>query len=359
GGDPGIGKSTLASQVAGADNQFGLTLYVSGEESSTQVKGRSERLKLNLDKILFTPETNVEIIAQEVIKLQPSLLIVDSIQTIFTEQLSSAPGSVGQIRESAAILLNVAKSMLIPVILIGHVTKEGAIAGPRVLEHMVDVVLYFEGEQGSPFRIVRSVKNRFGSSLELGLFEMKADGLISIENPSSMLLAERALNIPGSVVSATIAGFRPLLVEIQALVAPSFYPSPKRTGVGIDLNRLSIIIAIIEKRAGIHIGQEDIFVNAVGGVKVEEPAIDLAIAVAIVSGFRNIPIDNQTVVFGELGLGAEVRAAPRLDARLNEAKRLGFKRALVPKKFLDGKELSDSFKLEPIETLAQALEILF
>ncbi len=357
GGDPGVGKSTLALQMASAVAKQTSTLYVSGEESPAQIKMRAERLDALTDRITILPETRIERIADVIRQKRPGLVIVDSIQTVYTEEISSAPGAVGQVRESASHLMRLAKSSGTSILLIGHVTKEGAIAGPRVLEHMVDTVLYFEGEKGSPFRILRAVKNRFGSANELGVFEMKGEGLLPVENPSEIFLSDKPGGVSGSVVTACMAGVRPLLVEIQALVAGSHYAAPRRTTVGVDANRVAILLAIIEKRCGLHLMGEDVFVNAAGGVRVDEPAIDLAMAAAIVSSFRNIPVDHATVAIGEVGLSGEVRPAPLLEARLNEAAKLGYARAVAPKTRTK-LAVPAGFVVEQVATVAEALDIL-
>ena len=357
GGDPGVGKSTLALQVAGAIAKTGPALYVSGEESPNQIRMRAERLDAISDTLFVLPETQVEKIAEKITAVAPSIVIVDSIQTIWTSELPSAPGTVGQIREAAGRLLTLCKQTHIPIMLIGHVTKDGAIAGPRLLEHMVDTVLYFEGEKESPYRILRVVKNRFGSTNEIGVFEMRAEGLVEIDNPSEIFLSEKTGDISGSVVTACVNGTRPLLVEIQALVCSTHYPSPRRATVGVDSNRVSILMAIIEKRAGYHLMGEDVFVNVAGGVRIDEPATDLGIVAAVVSSFRDLPIDSRTIVMGEVGLGGEIRSAPQLDTRLNEAVRLGFTKAVIPKTKTPI-AAPDGITIEPVSTIAEAIDIL-
>jgi DNA repair protein RadA/Sms len=331
GGDPGIGKSTIILQaIAMIAARTGSVLYVSGEESPEQIKLRAERLSIDSDKILLLSETVVEQIISTSSKLKPAALVVDSIQTVYTEEMTSSPGSVGQIRESAANLMFYAKRSGTPVFLIGHVTKEGAIAGPRVLEHLVDTVLYFEGDRGHPFRILRTVKNRFGSTNEIGVFEMTDGGLKEINNPSELFLSERPLNTSGSTVLASIEGTRPMLVELQALVSSTTFSAPRRTSMGIDFNRLNLLIAVLEKKGGIHLGGMDVFINVVGGLKINEPAADLAIIAALTSSFRERPVDQQTFVFGEVGLSGEVRAVAQGESRIKEAAKVGFKRAIVP-----------------------------
>lgn len=357
GGDPGIGKSTLLLQAVAKivksqeidaprlthNALLKTVLYVSGEESPEQIKLRAERLSINSDNIMLLPETLVENVIRTAEDLKPSAVVVDSIQTIYTEELTSAPGSVGQIRESAAKLMFFAKRSEIPVFLIGHVTKEGAIAGPRVLEHLVDTVLYFEGDRGHPYRILRTIKNRFGSTNEIGVFEMTDEGLIEITNPSELFMSERPLDTSGSTVIATMEGTRPLLVELQALVSPTTFGMPRRTSMGVDFNRVNLLIAVLEKKAGIHLGGMDVFINIVGGLKILEPAADIGIISAIVSSFREVSIDSKTVVFGEIGLSGEVRAVAQGDARLKEAAKVGFKKAIIPKN--NAERLKDNFGL--------------
>ncbi len=357
GGDPGIGKSTIMLQVAGAVSNVGPVLYVSGEESPGQIRMRGQRLNAMNDSLLILSETDVGLIEDQIKKIKPVLVVVDSIQTIYTDELPSAPGTVGQVREASGRLLAVAKRTGIPVFLIGHVTKEGAIAGPRLLEHMVDTVLYFEGEKGNPYRILRSVKNRFGSTNEIGVFEMKESGLEEVTNPSELFLADRPGDVPGSVVTACVNGTRPLLVEIQALVATTHYPSPRRTSVGFDPNRVAILMAIIEKRGGYHLIGEDVFVNVAGGVRIDETATDLAVVCAVVSSFTDKPIDCKTIIMGEVGLGGEVRPVGQVEARINEAAKLGFTRAIIPKTSTSPKTPS-SISIESVRTVSEALEYL-
>ena len=347
GGDPGIGKSTLLLQAASKiSEKMGTVLYVSGEESPEQIKLRAERLSIDSEKIVLYPETVVENIIRTAHDLKPYSMIIDSIQTIYTEELTSAPGSVGQIRESAGKLMFFAKRAKIPVFLIGHVTKEGAIAGPRVLEHIVDTVLYFEGDRGHPYRILRTVKNRFGSTNEIGVFEMSDKGLNEIDNPSELFLSERPLDVSGSTVIATIEGTRPLLVEIQALVSPTTFGIPRRASMGVDFNRVNLLLAVLEKKAGIHFGGMDVFVNVVGGMKVVEPAADLGIIAAAVSSFLEIPIKPKKFLFGEVGLSGEVRAVAQGEGRLREAAKIGFKEAIIPRGNAD--RLNNTFGLSII-----------
>lgn len=342
GGDPGIGKSTLLLQAVShmtdrslkvsdaSDRKHQVVLYVSGEESPEQIKLRAERLSINSPDIVLFPETVIENIIDTSQKLKPSLVVIDSIQTVYTEELTSAPGSVSQIRESASKLMIYAKKTATPLFLIGHVTKEGAIAGPRVLEHLVDTVLYFEGDRGHSYRIIRTVKNRFGSTNEIGVFSMTDSGLSEIDNPSELFLSERPLGVSGSTVIASIEGTRPLLVEIQALVSPTTFGIPRRTSLGVDFNRVNLLIAVLEKKAGIQLGGMDVFVNIVGGLRINEPAADLGIIASLVSSFREIPIDPDTFFFGEAGLAGEVRAVNMAEQRLKEAAKIGFKKAIIP-----------------------------
>jgi len=331
GGDPGIGKSTLLLQaISGLSKKYGGVLYVSGEESPEQIKLRAERLSIHSNEIILLSETSLENIIVTVSKLSSKLIVVDSIQTVYTGELLSAPGSVSQVRECAAKLMIFAKRSNIPVFLVGHVTKEGTIAGPRVLEHIVDTVLYFEGNSGHSYRILRTVKNRFGSTNEIGVFEMSDSGLIEVENPSELFLHERPLNVSGSTAVSSLEGTRPLMVEIQSLVSQSTFGVPRRTTIGVDFNRVNLLVAVLEKRAGLHLGGMDIFVNVVGGLKIMEPAVDLGIISAIASSLRDIPIGPKTFVFGEVGLSGEVRAVTQAELRIKEASKLGFKRAVIP-----------------------------
>ncbi|MDX9872296.1 MAG: DNA repair protein RadA [Clostridia bacterium] len=330
-GDPGIGKSTLALQAAAnVAAQAKEVLYISGEESAQQIKLRADRMNLSANKVLVWSETDLEAIEEEIRSLRPALVVVDSIQTVCTKELESAPGSVGQIREGTARLVSLAKEFHIPVIIVGHVTKEGSIAGPRVLEHMVDTVLYFEGERFYQYRILRAIKNRFGSTFEIGVFEMKNEGLAEIINPSLFFLAERPNIAPGSVVAACMEGSRPLLVEIQALVSQSAFGQPRRMTTGIEYNRANLILAVLEKRVGLNFSSQDVYLNIVGGVKIQEPALDLAIALSAASSLKNKPAPTGLVAMGEIGLTGEVRGVSHLSKRLQEAKKLGFTICLVP-----------------------------
>ncbi|MBX3668924.1 MAG: DNA repair protein RadA [Rhodocyclaceae bacterium] len=332
GGDPGIGKSTLLLQaLCRLAAQDTVCLYVSGEESGEQVALRARRLQLDPGNLQLLPEINLEKIIEVIAAVAPRVVVIDSIQTLYSAELASAPGSVSQVRECAAQLTRVAKQGGPTVIFVGHVTKEGTLAGPRVLEHMVDTVLYFEGETGSSFRLIRAVKNRYGAVNELGVFAMTERGLKAVSNPSALFLSQHAQPVPGSCIAVTQEGTRPLLVEIQALVDSASMPTPRRLCVGLDTNRLAMLLAVLHRHGGVMCGDQDVFLNAVGGVRIGEPAADLAVLLAIVSSLKNRPLDAKLVVFGEIGLAGEVRPAPRGQERLREAARLGFTRALIPR----------------------------
>ena len=331
GGDPGIGKSTLILQMLSALAAKDLmVLYVTGEESAEQIRMRADRLAIDQEQIYVATENCVEAIVAMATELKPALLAVDSIQTLYSEEVAAAPGGVTQVRESAARLLALAKGSGLPVILIGHVTKDGAIAGPRVLEHMVDTVLYFEGDRGQVFRILRTVKNRFGSTNEIGVFEMKDSGLTEVANPSALFLAERPVNVPGSVVLPSIEGTRPILVEVQALVSPTSLGTARRTAIGADPQRLALLTAVLEKKLGVSLFNHDIFLNIAGGIRIVEPALDLGVVVALLSSLHEKPISPHTVVCGEVGLAGEIRAVGQMEQRLREAERLGFRTLLLP-----------------------------
>jgi DNA repair protein RadA/Sms len=346
GGDPGIGKSTMLLQAIAGLSRYGQVLYVSGEESPEQIKIRAERLSVNSDDIILLSETSLRSILDAAMKLAPKAIVIDSIQTVYTEEILSAPGSVSQVRECAAKLMLFAKKSDIPVFLVGHVTKEGAIAGPRVLEHIVDTVLYFEGDRGHAYRILRTVKNRFGSTNEIGVFEMSDSGLREIENPSELFLLERPLYVSGSTVVAALEGTRPLMVEIQSLVSQTNFGMPRRTTIGVDFNRVNLLVAVLEKRVGLHLGGMDIFVNVVGGLRIIEPAVDLGIISTIASSLRDIFIDPKTFVFGEIGLSGEIRAIAQAEIRIKEASKIGFKKAVMPLGNAD--KIKGSFGLEII-----------
>ncbi|HEY8347985.1 MAG TPA: DNA repair protein RadA [Symbiobacteriaceae bacterium] len=357
GGDPGIGKSTLLLQLAAAvARNYGTVLYVSGEESARQVRLRADRLGTLSDRLLVLGETNILSIERQALSLSPRLLIVDSIQTVYNPDLPSAPGSVTQVRECAALLLRLAKSTGIAVFIVGHVTKEGSLAGPRVLEHIVDTVLYFEGERHASFRVLRAVKNRFGSTNEVGLFEMRDVGLVEVPNPSELFLSQRPRDVAGSVVVPSLEGTRPLLVEVQALVSASTFVSPRRTAEGIDLNRLQLLIAVLEKRVGLLLGNHDAYVKVAGGVRVTEPAVDLGLAVALASSFRDQPADARAVIFGEVGLAGEVRAVSRADQRIREAEKMGFTRVILPRANLKNLGIRTAVELVGVETVMEGLE---
>jgi len=360
GGDPGIGKSTLLLQVMHRLASNGKkVLYVSGEESLQQTKMRAERLGVSSDQLFVVSETSLEKILQDIQKLSPSTVVIDSIQTVYSSELTTPPGSIGQVREASSRLLYLAKHLSIPVFLIGHVTKEGFIAGPKVLEHMVDTVLYIEGEANHSFRILRAVKNRFGSTNEIGVFEMKDSGLVEVLSPSEFFLSERTLPASGSVVVPSLEGSRPILVELQSLVVATNFGIPRRTAQGIDANRISLLVAVMEKRLGFHLFSHDIFVNIVGGIRIEEPGADLGVIAAIASSFRDKLIDPETVVFGEVGLGGEVRGISQSEVRVKEAARLGFKRCLLPKQNQEKIKGMKGIELIGVRTVQEAMGILF
>ena len=346
GGEPGIGKSTLILQLCNTIKGEGKVLYVSGEESAEQVKIRADRLNINNDDILFLGETNIDNIQESIISINPKLVIIDSIQTMYSEEITSAAGTVSQVREITARIMRMCKENGITTIIIGHVTKDGNIAGPRVLEHMVDTVLYLEGERYFSYRILRSVKNRFGSTNEVGMFEMKNEGMVEITNPSSILISDRNDNPAGSIIVASMEGTRPLLVELQALTTPSIYGIPKRTANGIDYNRLAVLIAVIEKRAGMALGGQDVYLNVVSGIRIAEPAIDLGIVLSCISSYKNISIKQEIVAIGEVGLTGEVRAVNMIEKRIKEAEKLGFKKCIIPES--NKKLLKDKFNLDII-----------
>ncbi len=357
GGDPGVGKSTILTQVAGnMARHHGTTLYISGEESAEQIKMRAARLDAESPHLLLASETDVAQIASYVQQIRPHYLIVDSIQTMQVPEIDSAPGTVSQVRASCAALAALAKGMKVPIFLVGHVTKDGSIAGPRVLEHMVDTVLYFEGDRHLTYRILRAVKNRFGSTDELGIFAMREEGLISVENPSEVFLAERAAHGPGSTVTATIEGTRPLLVEIQALVAPAFAGAARRTTNGVDRDRVAMILAVLEKRVGLRLSDKDVYVNVAGGVEIDEPAADLAIALAVASSLTDLPVEQGAIFLGEIGLSGEVRGCSQMEKRLKEAARLGFTSAILPEKNVGRETKNVDLKANGVETLKAAFQ---
>jgi DNA repair protein RadA/Sms len=360
GGDPGIGKSTLMLQAMHGFAVSGRkVLYVSGEESIKQIRIRSQRLSAASPDLLVVSEIDIDEILNMVANIKPDVLVVDSIQTMFNAELTSAPGSVSQVRESTVQLMLVAKKTGIPIFLVGHVTKDGAIAGPRMLEHMVDTVLYFEGDGGHVFRILRAVKNRFGSTNEIGVFEMNDNGLDEVLNPSAVFLSERAASAPGSVVTSSMEGTRPILVELQALVSSASFGTPRRTILGLDRNRVSLLLAVMEKKLGMQLMGHDVFMNVAGGVRVSEPAVDMAIVCAVASSFLDRPIADGTVVLGELGLTGEVRAIGQLEPRLAEAKKMGFTRCLLPESNLKRLKGKSGIELIGVRNVSRAMESIF
>lgn len=359
GGDPGIGKSTLLLQVSTQLASRGRVLYVSGEESAQQIKLRAERLgDIDTDFYLYA-ETNMQSIRNEVERLQPDFLIVDSIQTIMTPEIQSTQGSVSQVREVTGELMQLAKTNDIATFIVGHVTKEGQLAGPRMLEHMVDTVLYFEGERQNTFRILRAVKNRFGSTNEIGIFEMQGSGLVEVTNPSEVFLEERLEGSTGSAIVCALEGTRPILVEIQALTTPTMFGNAKRTTSGLDFNRVSLIMAVLEKRAGFLLQQQDAYLKSAGGVKLDEPAIDLAVAVAIASSYKEEPTDARECFIGEIGLTGEIRRVTRMEQRLNEASKLGFQKVYAPKNSLAGVDIPENLQVIGVTTLSECVKKVF
>jgi len=358
GGDPGIGKSTLMLQMAMEMSNQKRVLYVSGEESERQIKMRAVRLngKRELPKnLLLVTETNLEVILNHINETKPELLIIDSIQTVYLSELDSSAGSVSQVRECSSQLRELAKTSGISVFVIGHVTKEGAIAGPRVLEHIVDTVLYLEGDRFQAYRLLRSVKNRFGATAEVGVFEMREGGLVEVTNPSEAFLAERMINAAGSSIAVTMEGTRPILVEVQGLTSPTQFGNARRTANGVDFNRLLLISAVLTRRAGFKLGEQDIFVNVVGGLQIDEPAADLAIAVAIASSWKDVPVKADAVLIGEIGLAGELRMPSQMPARLKEASKLGFKTAIVPKAIRKGEGYPKGIEIIEVRSLHEAL----
>ncbi|HEY4644226.1 MAG TPA: DNA repair protein RadA [Bacteroidota bacterium] len=358
GGDPGIGKSTLMMQMVSRFSG-GVSLYVTGEESVKQIKLRSDRLKFtSTEKVLLLAETNIELVQTVIDREKPDLVIIDSIQTMYRPELESAPGSVSQVRETTAMFMRTAKTIGIPIFVVGHVTKEGVIAGPKVVEHMVDTVLQFEGERHHAFRILRAVKNRFGSTNEIGIFEMRETGLEEIKNPSEVFLSERSYGSSGSTVVASMEGTRPILVEVQALVTQTNYGVPQRNSTGIDYRRLSLLLAVLEKRVGLQLGSCDVFVNIAGGVHIDEPAVDLGIATSIASSLRDIPVDSLSVAVGEIGLAGEIRTVGQIEKRVLEARKLGFQRIIVPKNNVKGLKVNNGISVVGVDRIEQAMEEL-
>lgn len=361
GGDPGIGKSTLLLQMCQSIKGDSRILYISGEESIKQIKLRADRLGVNNSDLLMVSETDFNAIEKAILTIKPGLVIIDSIQTMFNNELTSAPGSVSQVRDVTAGLMRIAKGSGISIMIVGHVTKEGSIAGPRVLEHMVDTVLYFEGDRHLSYRVLRAVKNRFGSTNELGIFEMRDSGLAEIENPSMTMLSGRPESVPGSVVVASVEGTRPMLVEIQALVCATSFGVPRRMATGVDYNRITLLMAVLEKRVGMQLYNYDAYVNVVGGIRIDEPACDLGIICSIASSFRNEALDSSTVLIGEVGLTGEVRAVSQIDKRIMEARRIGFKNCIVPSgnmKMINQLRGIDGINVKAVENVQQALELL-
>lgn len=346
GGEPGIGKSTLILQICDKIKGEGKVLYVSGEESAEQIKIRADRLGIRNNDILFLGETDIGLIQEAILKTNPKLVIIDSIQTMYSDEITSAPGSVSQVREITSKIMRICKENAITTIIIGHVTKDGNIAGPRVLEHMVDTVLYLEGERYFSYRILRGVKNRFGSTNEIGMFEMQDKGMVEITNPSSILISEREENPAGSIIIATMEGTRPLLIEIQSLTSTSVFGLPRRTANGMDYNRLTLLVAVLEKKVGLSLGNQDVYINVVGGIKVNEPAIDLGVVLSTASSYKNIPIPKGTVAIGEVGLTGEIRSVNLIEKRIKEAEKLGFKTCIIPES--NKKLLKEDYKLDII-----------
>lgn len=356
GGDPGIGKSTLLLQVsAQLADTAGSVLYISGEESVKQTKLRADRLGINSQLLHVLSETDMEYISSAIQEMKPAFVVVDSIQTVYQSDITSAPGSVSQVRECTAELMKIAKTNGIPIFIVGHVTKEGAIAGPRLLEHMVDTVLYFEGERHHTFRILRAVKNRFGSTNEMGIFEMREEGLTEVLNPSEIFLEERSAGASGSSIVASMEGTRPILVEIQALISPTSFGNPRRMATGIDHNRVSLLMAVLEKRVGLLLQNQDAYLKVAGGVKLDEPAIDLAVAVSIASSFRDTPPNPADCFIGEVGLTGEVRRVSRIEQRVKEAAKLGFKRMVIPEANVDGWTKPKGIEVVGVANVAEAL----
>ncbi len=360
GGDPGIGKSTLMLQALyGLAENGRKVLYVSGEESVRQMRMRSQRLSTISSGLMVVSENDMESILLMAESVQPDVMVIDSIQTMYSPELTSAPGSVTQVRESAMQLMLMAKKTGTPIFLVGHVTKDGAIAGPRLLEHMVDTVLYFEGDRNHVFRILRAVKNRFGSTNEIGVFEMNETGLNEVANPSALFLSERPENAPGSVVTASMEGTRPILVELQALASSTSFGNPRRTILGIDQNRVALLVAVMEKKLGLHLMGHDIFINVAGGIKIDEPAVDMGIVSAIASSFLDRPIHKGTLIFGEVGLTGEIRGIGHVEIRVAEAKKMGFDRCLVPQSNLKRMTKIKGIELIGVKTVSEAIENLF
>lgn len=359
GGDPGIGKSTLLLQVCRNLSAQGLpVLYVSGEESLQQIKIRAERIGTFTDHLQLLCETNLELIREVVERQKPQIVVIDSVQTMYNESVGSAPGSVSQVREATSVLMQIAKGMDISIFIVGHVTKEGVVAGPRVLEHMVDTVLYFEGDRHESYRILRGVKNRFGSTNEIGVFEMRTEGLAEVENPSEYMLSGKPADASGSVVACSVEGTRPILLEIQALICHSYFNNPRRTATGTDFNRVNLLLAVLEKRLGMQLSDCDAYVNIAGGIRMNEPAIDLGIVLAIISSKLDLTIDEKTICFGEVGLSGEVRGVTMAEQRVAEAAKLGFKRCILPSVCLGAAKSVKGIELVGVSNVKEALEAI-
>ena len=358
GGDPGIGKSTLLLQVCQQLAKERQVLYISGEESLSQIKLRANRMGTFSDNMKLFCETNLGTVREVIEKKRPEFVVIDSIQTMYSEEVASAPGSVSQVRESTNVFMQLAKGLGITIFIVGHVTKEGTVAGPRVLEHMVDTVLYFEGDRHASYRILRGVKNRFGSTNEIGVFEMRQNGLVEVENPSEYMLSGKPENASGSVVACSMEGTRPLLIEIQALVCDTNFGMPRRTATGTDYNRVNLLMAVLEKRIGLHLANCDAYVNIAGGIRMNEPAIDLGIVMAIVSSYKNRPVDERMIVFGEVGLSGEVRAVNMPEQRVAEAKKLGFGTCVVPEVSLDMVKGIKGIKIIGVKTINDAMNLI-
>lgn len=359
GGDPGIGKSTLLLQMCRmVSNNNTSILYISGEESLNQIKMRAQRIGDFTDNLELLCETNLDIAKEVIQRRKPPIVVIDSIQTMYNEEITSAPGSVSQVRESTAVLMQLAKTLDISIFIVGHVTKEGAVAGPRTLEHMVDTVLYFEGDRYESYRILRSVKNRFGSTNEIGVFEMKMEGLVEVENPSEYMLSGKPEDASGSIVTCSIEGTRPILLEIQALVCHSFFNNPKRTANGTDYNRVNLLMAVLEKRANMHLSDCDAYVNIAGGIRMNEPGIDLGIILAIASCKKDIVVSTDTICFGEVGLSGEVRGVTKAEQRVSEAKKLGFKKCILPKVCMDSLKQQKEIELVGVRNIKEAIQAI-
>lgn len=356
GGDPGIGKSTLLLQVSKSIAEKRKIFYISGEESSKQIKIRAQRLNVETSNLYIISETNILVIERMIEELKPEVVVIDSIQTMYKSELQSAPGSVSQVREATSTFMRIAKNLNISIFIVGHVTKEGSIAGPRVLEHMVDTVLYFEGDRHHTYRILRTVKNRFGSTNEIGIFEMKGNGLREVKNASEMLLSGRPENVPGSSITCSMEGTRPVLVEIQALTSSTSFGMPRRMATGVDYNRVTLLIAVLEKRVGMQLQTTDVYVNVAGGLRIDEPACDLGITMAIASSFRNIYIDPKTVLIGEVGLTGEVRGVNFIEKRILEVEKIGFTKCIIPKENVKGIDITPNINVVAVDNIYEALD---